>query len=393
MNARQDARGGAAGGLRLRRALAQDIDGLQLLEASFPGDRLRRSALLRFVRSASADVWVAEDDGVVVGDAVVLYRRGFAAARLYSVVVDPARRGRGVGAALLAHAEREAIARGCVAMRLEVRGDNHAAQRLYAARGYEVVGSTDDFYEDGSAALRLRKRFIAAHAHLHVVPYYQQSLDFTCGPAALMMAMRAVGWSEPFTQDQELAIWRESTTVFMQSGHGGTSAHGLALAARRRGVRARVWVADDEVPFLDSVRSEEKKRVIALSHAAFAAALADDPDAVRIGPFDQADVVAQLRAGVIPLMLVSGWRLYGQRVPHWVVVTGWDDHHLYVHDPFVPEGTERADAIHLPLPRRDVARVARYGRAAHRAMVLLGPAKRRRAQPGRGPSAASPSIR
>jgi ribosomal protein S18 acetylase RimI-like enzyme len=41
---------------------------------------------------------------------------------------------------------------------LEVRVDNVAAIRLYERRGYEVVGVTDDFYEDGSDALRMRKR-------------------------------------------------------------------------------------------------------------------------------------------------------------------------------------------------------------------------------------------
>jgi ribosomal protein S18 acetylase RimI-like enzyme len=381
--------------LVVRRATPEDVPALEALEHHFEGDRLARSALRHVVRAPTADVWVATSAGVVVGDAVVLYRRGFAAARLYSLVVHPELRGRGIARALLAHAEREAAARGSVAMRLEVRGDNHAAQGLYRAAGYESIGTTDAFYEDGSAALRMRKRFVSERAHLRVVPHYRQSLDFTCGPAALMMALRAVGWTVPFSQHEELAIWREATTVFMLAGHGGTSAHGLALAARRRGVRARVWVGDDEVPFLDSVRSAAKKRVIALSHAGFVERLADDPDAVRVGPFDERDVVAELRSGVVPLVLVSGWRLYGQRVPHWVVLTGWDDTHFYVHDPHVPEGTERADALHLPLPRRDFAAFARYGRARHKAMVLLGPAtgRGRRTQSGRGPKADSPSTR
>lgn len=384
-----------SGGVVIRRADGADIPTLEALESHFEGDRLGRQSLRRLVRSHSTDVWLAAVGGEGVGAAVVLYRRAFAAARLYSLVVAPAWRGHGIARALLAHAEREAAARGCVAMRLEVRLDNVAAQRLYASTGYESVGSTAAFYEDGSAALRMRKRFVPEQAHLRVVPHYRQSLEFTCGPAALMMAMRAVGWTAALSQHEELAIWREATTVFMLSGHGGTSAHGLALAARQRGVRARVWVGDADVPFLDSVRSAEKKQVIALAHAAFAAALERDPSAVRVGPFDDSDVVNELRAGVVPLVLVSGWRLYGQKIPHWVVVTGWDDTHFYVHDPHVPDGTERADAIHLPLPRRAFAQVARYGRSRHRAMVLLGPAPSRRAspQPGRGPKADSPSIR
>jgi len=381
--------------VEVRRAERADLRSMLALEAHFPGDKLGRSSLARFVAADSADVWVATEAGSVVGDAIVLYRRGFHTARLYSIVVDPRFRGRGIAGALLEQAEAAARIRGAIAIRLEVRSDNQAAIGLYEARGYEVVGTTDRYYEDDSGALRLRKRFVAAQAHLLPVPYYPQSLDFTCGPAALMMAMRAVGWTTPFSQDEEVAVWREATTVFMLSGHGGTSAHGLAVAARRRGVRARVWTRDDAVPFLDSVRQEEKKTVIALSHRGFVAALADDPESVRIGEFGERDVVAHLQAGVVPIVLISGWRFHAERVPHWVVVTGWDDDHLYVHDPLVPDGSQRADALHLPLPRRQFAALARYGRARHRAMVLLGPASRRSrgSQSTRSPKAASPSTK
>ncbi len=362
----------AATAVQLRPAASGDVAALLALEAAFPGDRLRRASLAQFVASDSVDVWVAEVAGAVVGDAIVVYRRGFHAARLLSLVVAPAHRGQGVGAALLRHAERAAARRGCVAMRLEVRADNRAARRLYQTHGYQTMGTTAGYYEDGSAALRMRKRFVAAQAQLLRVPYYPQSLDFTCGPAALMMAMRAVGWPTPLSRAEELAIWREATTVFMLSGHGGTSAHGLAVAARRRGIPARVWVGDADVPFLDSVRQLEKKTVIALAHEAFERALAADPSAVTVGHFGDLELVAQLRQGVVPVLLVSGWRFHAEKAPHWVVVTGWDERHVYLHDPLVPASTERADAVHLPFARSDVARLARYGRARHRAMVLVG---------------------
>ncbi len=380
---------------RLRRAVVADLPRLLALEASFPGDRLRRADLARFVVAANVDVWVAELQDELVADAIVVYRRGFRAARLASLVVDPQHRGRGIAAGLMRHLEAEAVQRGCVTMRLEVRVDNLPARRLYDALGYELVGTSAGYYEDGSEAFRLRKSFGSIQARLSSVPYYPQSLDFTCGPAALMMAMRAVVWTTPFSQDEEVAIWREATTVFMLAGHGGTSAHGLAVAARRRGVPARAWVGDDEVPFLDSVRRPEKKTVIAVAHRAFQAELAADPAAVTIGDFGEREVVAQLEMGVVPLVLVSGWRLHAAKVPHWVVVTGWDEQHVYVHDPFVPAGTDPADAMHLPLARSDLAGLARYGRARHRAMVLVGPRPRtgRRAQRTRPSKAPSPSTK
>ena len=389
--------------MRVRRATRGDLDALVRLEQVFPGDRLSRASFARFIETPTADVWVATvPDGEgrerVVGDAVVSYRRGFHAARLYSLVSDPGWQGRGVGRALMAAAEGNALERGLVSMRLEVRVDNVRAVAFYRSLDYEDVGLTHDFYEDHSDALRLRKRLRGDTAHLLAIPYHPQSLEFTCGPACLMMALRSLGHAEPLGQLEELALWREATTVFMLAGHGGASAHGLAVAALRRGFGAEVWVDQPGAPFLDTVRSPVKKRVIELTHEAFEEELARRGGRVRVGDFAADDVVDQLRAGRVPLVLVSGASLYAERIPHWVVATGWDDDHLYVHDPHLPEGAQRADGVHLPLRRADFARVARYGRARHRAMVMVWrPAGGRRAKGGgvslagaRGPKAPPP---
>ena len=78
--------------------------------------------------------------------------------------------------------------------------------------------------------------------------------------------------------------------------------------------------------------------------------------------------------------MVSGWRLYDKRVPHWVIATGWDDAAIYVHDPFIPDGAERADGVHLPLERSSFVRVTTFGKARHRYLVVLSP---RRGEPTR----------
>lgn len=377
--------------VRVRRATRRDLADLVRLETVFTGDRVSRASFARFIEAPTADVWVATDSArsggdaaaggaaePVVGDAVVAYRRGFHSARLYSLVTAPRREGQGIGSALLAQAEATARERGIVTMRLEVRVDNDRAITFYLRHGYEIVGRTHDYYEDHSDAVRMRKRLRGDQAQLLTVPYYPQSLAFTCGPACLMMALRSLGHAVPLGQAEELALWREATTVFMLAGHGGTSAHGLAVAALRRGFDAEAWVDRTGAPFLDTVRSATKKRVIELAHQGFEEELARRGGRVRTGDFGADDVVRQLGAGRVALVLVSGAQLYAERIPHWVVATGWDDDHLYVHDPHLPPGAERADGVHLPLRRADFARVARYGRARHRAMVVLGARTARR---------------
>ena len=358
-------------GFAVRRAERRDLDALEELEQGFPGDRISRASLSRLLGRDSAIVLVAETDGQVVGDAIVLFRTGFRTARLYSMIVSPEHRGKGVARALLAQAEAAARERGSVSLRLEVREDNRAAIALYSSEGYEVIGGAPDYYEDGGGAIRMRKRFLPGGATLLGVPYYAQTLDFTCGPACLMMAMRHHGYPVPLERWLELTLWREATTVFMTSGHGGCSAHGLAVAALRRGFQATVVSRDAGVPFLDSVRDREKKEVVALSHETFEREIKALGGRVEVRNFGVNDVVDALQRGAVPIVLVSGYRLYAEKQPHWVVMTGYDDENVYLHDPTVVEPQGRLSSVNLALRREDFDRVSVYGKARHRSMVVL----------------------
>ena len=142
----------------IRRAVLEDISILLELEQTFPGDRLERSNFRYFLTKSQADIWIAEEKGLVLGDAVVVYRKGSKRARLYSIVVGPKARGKGIGAKLLAHAEKAAKKRGCTMIGLEVREDNKAAISFYGSRGYERMGRIKNYYEDSATALQMKKR-------------------------------------------------------------------------------------------------------------------------------------------------------------------------------------------------------------------------------------------
>src|SRR5690606_23656531 len=152
--------------LVLRTAERCDLASLVRLEEGFPGDRISRASLSRLLSRESAVIFVAQAGDEVVGDAIVLFRSGFKTARLYSMIVSPQWRGRGVARSLLAAAEAAARERGSVSLRLEVREDNRPAIALYRNHGYEVVGAASDYYEDGGGAIRMRKRFMPGGATL-----------------------------------------------------------------------------------------------------------------------------------------------------------------------------------------------------------------------------------
>jgi ribosomal protein S18 acetylase RimI-like enzyme len=125
-----------------------------LEQRCFSGDRLSLRQYRRHLRSRSAIVLAARRGPLLIGSAVVFLRAGSPVARLYSIAVDPAARGSGLGAALLRAAECAAGARGAAGLRLEVRQDNPAAIALYESRGYARIGVRKAYYEDGADAWR-----------------------------------------------------------------------------------------------------------------------------------------------------------------------------------------------------------------------------------------------
>ncbi len=142
----------------IRNATLRDLDGLVELEGrSFDADLISRRSFRHLLTRANASLLVADEDGALAGYALVAFNRGTTLARLYSIAVDAAFRGRGVGRALLAAAEAEAISRGCVSMRAEVRLDNHASQALFEGRGYRRIEELEDYYEDHMGAYRYER--------------------------------------------------------------------------------------------------------------------------------------------------------------------------------------------------------------------------------------------
>lgn len=355
-----------------------DIPALvRLEEACFDSDRLSRRSFQHMLTRAKAALFVAESaeaPGELLGYGLVLFHLGTALARLYSLAVHPSTRGRGIGLGLLEHAEAEARRHDCVALRLEVRADNAAAIALYEGRGYRRLMPLPNYYADAGDGWRYEKRMRFSPAPtVPQVPYFHQTTDFTCGPCCLMMAMSALDPDRTVDPNDEIRIWREATTIFMTSGHGGCGPHGLALAAHRRGFDVRVVITETGPLFLDTVRRPEKKRVMERAHAS----IVEDFDAaglhVDIGPITADDLESALRNGWIPILLISSYRFNAERVPHWIVVTGVDDRFLLVHDPDMDEDLLKTDmdCVHVPVPRSAFESMTRYGRSRLQAAVLV----------------------
>jgi len=361
----------------IRVAQLDDLNQLEQLEKScFTTDRLSRRQLRYLLTKGKASLLVEAEAAVreLGGYVAVLYSKATSMARLYSIAVRPERQGKGIGQQLLQAAEEAAWEHQRAYMRAEVRKDNRASLALFEGQGYRRIGEWEDYYEDHMDAWRLEKRLHPdVSPQLTEVPYYRQTLDFTCGPAALIMAMRALDTSLPMERTLELRLWREATTIFMTSGHGGCGPYGLALAAASRGFLVEVYVNDTGILLAETVRNKDKREVMRLVQEEMVQELAEYQVPIHHGVLSLDEIESMLQRGRMVLVLISSWMIYAELEPHWVVMTGFDDYFVYMHDPFVDEsqGETPSDSINMPIQKEQFMRMSRYGKAGLKAAIVL----------------------
>ena len=187
------------------------------------------------------------------------------------------------------------------------------------------------------------------------------------------MAMKALDNSLRFSRKMELRLWRESTTIFMTSGHGGCGPYGLALSALHAGFDVELYVSEKGVLFIDSVRNDEKKEVMRLVQEDFMSQIAKSPVKLHYKTIDITQLQKKFEQGGVPIVLISSYRIYHEKFPHWVVVTGFDEKYIYTHDPYVDyeKGKASIDSMNMPILKKDFEHMARYGKAAQKAVLIL----------------------
>ncbi|AMD87439.1 alanine acetyltransferase [Actinomyces radicidentis] len=146
-----------AGGPVLRPARPDDVPELARLESElFGGEAWSEPLLVDELAAASGSgadrvyVVVEEpgEDGepLVLGYAGAWFGDGRGSADLLTIATVPAARRRGIATAMLEHLVGLVADRGCQDVLLEVRASNEGAQRLYAAHGFEGIGTRRRYY-------------------------------------------------------------------------------------------------------------------------------------------------------------------------------------------------------------------------------------------------------
>lgn len=367
--------GGDSQQITVREAETGDLNALCALEyESFSNDRLNERRFKHWITARNRVFLVVIQGDELLAYGLVLLPRGTRLARLYSIAVSVGARGRGIGQMLVGKLEQAVSDRSRLYMRLEVAENNPAAIRLYRKLGYLTFGRHENYYEDHQPALRMQKRvrYVPKNLNHLDVPWYGQTTGFTCGPAAAMMAMAALSPGVTLKRELELDIWREATTIFMTSGHGGCHPIGLALAIRKRGLQTEVFLNTDKPLFLDSVRSPDKKDVVALVHRQFLHQGLKTGIAIQYQSVTQDQISQWINQGKLLIALISTYQMDRRKAPHWVTLTAADDECLYVHDPD-PGDTEQGqlDCQYVPISRKNFDRMAQFGAKRLSAFVVV----------------------
>jgi ribosomal protein S18 acetylase RimI-like enzyme len=132
------------------------------LDALTPADRLPNTRSMLEDAPEDLRVWVAEDDGAIVGFAVTGTSQDADAERstaeLYAIYLEPERVGTGVGRTLFEHAVADLAERGFTEATLWILASNARARRFYEAAGWAADGTSASEHVDTEMRATVRYR-------------------------------------------------------------------------------------------------------------------------------------------------------------------------------------------------------------------------------------------
>jgi ribosomal-protein-alanine acetyltransferase len=157
----------ARSAITIRPARRSDLASIAALEQGcFTTYNLNKRQLHYLQQRQSAVFLVAEQDGRIVGEGIALVRhhKQSVSGRVYSLAVDPASRGQGIGQRLMREMVEQLRHRAVRRIYLEVEASNAPAIQLYHRLGFASIGTLPDYYGDGKSGVHMMCEAAAAAA-------------------------------------------------------------------------------------------------------------------------------------------------------------------------------------------------------------------------------------
>jgi ABC-type bacteriocin/lantibiotic exporter with double-glycine peptidase domain len=164
-------------------------------------------------------------------------------------------------------------------------------------------------------------------------PMYQQSYGYSCGPASLLMVLGAIDKNLKLTESLEVDVWEDANLVESRA----TSSYGLALAALRRGFKAKVYADGDGIGFTRRLKDHFPQIDVSRMDDLFQrtknkARKFGVEEILRTATIE--DIREELKIGAHPIVLISTRMMWELRpIPHWIVVISADDGVIKIQNP------------------------------------------------------------
>ncbi len=181
------------------------------------------------------------------------------------------------------------------------------------------------------------------------IPYYQQTSDFSCGPACVIMVMKHFEPRLELGRALEFEIWRQCNMI----GIKGADPYGLSVPLIDAGYEVRLLTQRrkiiDAAPWKRRLRRHFPAEEIELSLFGMKQnqkrALQRHLQVTFKRPM-VGDVVRGVREDFVPIALVHMGVVHSLNIPHWVVVTDADESSVVFNDPYPPKGRKGLKLSH-----------------------------------------------
>lgn len=139
----------------IRLATLEDLESICSIEQQFDAEAFSKSSLRRFIMNSQTVVLHSNE--LILGYAILLSRKNSKQARLYSIAIAKQYQGRRFGLILMHAIDDIAIDNGYQKITLEVSWHNKVAIQLYTKMGYKEIKILDNYYKDGTSAIKMAK--------------------------------------------------------------------------------------------------------------------------------------------------------------------------------------------------------------------------------------------
>ena len=168
------------------------------------------------------------------------------------------------------------------------------------------------------------------------VPHYTQTMDFSCGPACVAMALKYFNFISEMDRDLEVELWRETSSIEMY----GTGRYGVSAPLVVRGLNVHIITDNPGLGLIERAKTYVKSLKGSISYLEFfydmqkrTCSLNGTTQEIRKPTLQ--DIREGLQSDRVLFALVSTiiFEEEDEDIPHWIIITGEENGILTVNNP------------------------------------------------------------